>query len=150
MVPSAFVMLGELPLTPNGKLDRGALPLPDDLRSQFEAAYVEPETDIERTIAAVWQKVFGAEKVGIHSNFFDLGGNSLLMARVHGRLRAALNREIPMVELFKHPTIHSLARHLGETAGDAMRPASGLAEAETRKRLMSRRKQFSGRRREQV
>ncbi|HLM58538.1 MAG TPA: amino acid adenylation domain-containing protein [Pyrinomonadaceae bacterium] len=150
MVPSAFVMLGELPLTPNGKLDRGALPLPDDLRSQFEAAYVEPETDIERTIAAVWRKVFQAEKVGIHSNFFDLGGNSLLMARVHGRLRAALNREIPMVELFRHPTIHSLAQHLGETAGEANRPASGLAEAETRKRLMSRRKQFNGRRGEKV
>ncbi|HEX8290758.1 MAG TPA: hypothetical protein VF570_03315, partial [Pyrinomonadaceae bacterium] len=74
----------------------------------------------------------------------------LLMAQVHGKLRAALNREIQMVELFKHPTIHTLALHLGETAGAADRPASGLAEAETRKKLMGRRRKFSGPRGEKV
>jgi amino acid adenylation domain-containing protein len=135
MVPAAVVSLNALPLMPNGKVNRSELPAPEDLRTGLETSYVAPQTEVERAIAAVWRKVFNVDKVGIHSNFFDLGGSSLLLAQVHTKLRAALNRELPMIELFKHPTIHSLAEHLGEA--DNAQPLSdpGRVQAETRKKV---------------
>jgi acyl carrier protein len=140
MVPAAVVSLDALPLMPNGKVNRSELPAPEDLRTGLETSYVAPQTEVERTIAAVWRKVFNVDKVGIHSNFFDLGGSSLLLAQVHTKLRAALNRELQMIELFKHPTIHSLAEHLGEA--DNAQPLSepGRVQAETRKVMRDRRR----------
>ena len=139
MVPAAFVILTELPLLSNGKLNRRALPNPEEFFSQPEEIYIAPESDLEQTIAAVWREVFEVEKVSIHSNFFDLGGNSLLLARVHSKLRAALQRDIPIIDLFKHSTIHSLAKHLGETAGTVSLDA-GREQADLRKKLMKRRR----------
>jgi len=112
MIPSAFVMLDALPLTPNGKVDRRALPAPEGLRPELAAAYLAPQSEVERSIAKVWQTVLRLEKVGIHDNFFDLGGHSLLMVQVHSKLRAMFDQEISVVELFEYPTIHSLAKHL--------------------------------------
>ncbi len=143
MVPAAFVMLAEFPLMPNGKVNRGALPDPPDFMAQGDAIYIAPENEMEQAIAAVWRQVFKLERVSLHSNFFDLGGNSLLMAQAHSKLRATLNLDIKMVELFKHPTIHSLSKFLG--AMDGARPLAepGRAEAEARQKLMKRRRQFS-------
>jgi amino acid adenylation domain-containing protein len=112
MVPATFVLLDGLPLTPNGKVDRKALPKPEERSSA--AVYVEPETDTDRTIAAVWQEVLRLERVGLHDNFFDFGGHSLLLMQVQGRLRRVLSRDIPIVELFRHPTVASLSRYLRE------------------------------------
>ena len=140
MVPAAFVVLTELPLLSNGKLNRRALPSPEEFLAQPEEAYIAPENDLEETIAAVWQEVFGLERVSIHSNFFDLGGNSLLLAKVHNKLRAALNREIQVIDLFKHSTIHSLANYLGETEGTPVLLDPGREQADRRKKLMKRRR----------
>ncbi len=112
MVPSIFVTLEAFPLTPNGKIDRRALPLPDGLRPELEASYVSPRSELEHTIATIWQEVLHLDQVGIHDNFFDLGGHSLLMAQVHTRLRNALPREIAMLDLFKYPTISALIRYV--------------------------------------
>ncbi len=113
MVPSAFVMLDSLPLTPNGKVDRRALPIPEEgLRPDLELTYVAPQTEVERTIATVWQEVLHVEQVGVHDNFFDLGGHSLLMAQIHSKLQKLVERDVSMIELFKYPTINSLARYL--------------------------------------
>jgi amino acid adenylation domain-containing protein len=112
MVPSAFVMLEAFPLLPSGKLDRRALPAVEGVRPALEASFVAPGTDVERTIAAVWQEVLRLEKVSLHDNFFDLGGHSLLLIQVNSRLREALNRNISMVVMFQYPTISALARHL--------------------------------------
>ena len=144
MVPAAFVILTELPLLSNGKLNRRALPSPEELLAQPEAAYVPPENDLEQTIAAVWQEVFSVERVSIHSNFFDLGGNSLLLAKVHSKLRAALHRDIQIIDLFKHSTIHSFAKHLDETEGTPLIDA-GREQADLRKKLMKRRRSASQR-----
>jgi non-ribosomal peptide synthetase component F len=76
------------------------------------ADYAPPQTDTERAIAALWQEAFGLDRVGVRDNFFDLGGHSLLMVRVHARLRDALKTDISIVRMFQHPTIQSLARHL--------------------------------------
>jgi acyl carrier protein len=139
-VPAAFVILPELPLLSNGKLDRRALPDPEDFFSDSEAVYIAPESDLEQTIAAVWQQVFNVERVSIHSNFFDLGGNSLLLAKVHSKLRAALNRDIQIVELFKYTTIYSLAKYLSETEAKPVLLDSGREQADLRKKMMKRRR----------
>jgi acyl carrier protein len=112
MIPSAFVMLDTLPLTPNGKLDYRALPAPETLRPELEAAYVAPKTDIERQIAIVWQEILGLQKVGLDDNFFDLGGNSLLLAQVHSKFQELFEKSIPIVEMFGNPTISALTKYL--------------------------------------
>jgi amino acid adenylation domain-containing protein len=138
MVPAACVVMTELPLLSNGKLNRRALPNPEEFLSEREETYMPPESDLEQIIAAVWQQVFNVERVSIHSNFFDLGGNSLLLAKVHNKLRTALNLDVQIIDLFKHTTIHSLAKHLSET--DGAEPSDpGREQADLRKKLMKRR-----------
>ncbi|HEX7182532.1 MAG TPA: amino acid adenylation domain-containing protein [Thermoanaerobaculia bacterium] len=112
MVPSAYVWRESWPLSPTGKLDRKALLPPEGQRSKAEEP-VAPRTRLERVIAGIWQEVIGVEAVGTRDNFFDLGGHSLLMARVHARLEEALGREVAMVDLFRYPTVGALAEALG-------------------------------------
>jgi len=114
MVPSAFVVLEKFPLSPNGKIDRKALPVPETVRPQIESSYVAPQTEIERTITAAWQAALHLEKIGVNDNFFDLGGHSLRMAQVHVKLRETLKPDLSMLELFKFPTITSLAQYLSQ------------------------------------
>lgn len=140
MVPAAYVVLTELPLLSNGKLNRRALPRPKKLLSQPEAVYMPPESDLEQTIASIWQQVFNIDRVSIHTNFFDLGGNSLLVTKVHSKLRAALNSDIQVIELFKHSTIHSLAKYLSETGDAPVLLDRGREPANLRKKLMKRRR----------
>jgi amino acid adenylation domain-containing protein len=113
MVPQAIVMLESLPLTPNGKVDSKALPAPN-FQQALSATYVAPQTELEQTIARVWQQVLHREKVGIHDNFFDLGGHSLLIAQVQSQLEQLLSKKVLIVKLFQYPTINSLANYLTE------------------------------------
>ena len=140
MVPAAYVVLTELPLLSNGKLNLRALPRPKKVLSQPEAVYMPPESDLEQTIASIWQQVFNIDRVSIHTNFFDLGGNSLLVTKVHSKLRAALNSDIQVIELFKHSTIHSLAKYLSETGDAPVLLDRGREQANLRKKLMKRRR----------
>ena len=114
MVPAAFVMLDALPLTPNGKVDRRVLPEPGSVSPELETPYVAPRTEVESAIVAIWKEVLHVEKVGVHDNFFDLGGHSLLMIQVHSALQERLKRDLPVIELFEYPTIDSLARYLSQ------------------------------------
>jgi amino acid adenylation domain-containing protein len=114
MIPGAFVFLETLPLTPNRKVDRRALPAPDAARPWLEAFFVAPQSGIEKILAGIWVGVLGLERVGIYDNFFDLGGHSLLLAKVHSQLQAALRRVVPMIELFRYPTISTLAKYLSD------------------------------------
>ncbi|WP_159051922.1 condensation domain-containing protein, partial [Streptomyces niveiscabiei] len=109
MIPSAFVPLDALPLTPNGKVDRRALPAP-----VFEAAhqYVAPRTPTEEAVAAVWTDVLGAERIGVHDNFFDLGGDSITSLKIASRIRTALGADLSPRALFDHPTVATLATAL--------------------------------------
>jgi acyl carrier protein len=93
---------------------------PDKLRLSAQSQnYVPPQTSIERTIADLWQRMFGVERVGIEENFFDLGGHSLLLVEMHSRLRETLKINFPVVTLFEYPTVRSLARHLDKPADSA-------------------------------
>jgi acyl-CoA synthetase (AMP-forming)/AMP-acid ligase II/acyl carrier protein len=109
MVPSAFVFLERLPLTPNGKVDRRALPAPDGSRPELESGYVAPQTPVEEALTKIWEEVLKLERVGIHDNFFDLGGHSLVATQVMSRVRAALRVELPLRTLFERPTIAELS-----------------------------------------
>ncbi|HAJ59259.1 MAG TPA: non-ribosomal peptide synthetase [Cyanobacteria bacterium UBA8543] len=114
MVPDAFVMLDALPLTLHGKVDRRSLRAPESDRPELDVAYIMPKTELEQTIAAIWQDVLHLETVGIHDNFFDLGGHSLLMLQVHCQLQERLKQNLTAIELFEHPTIARLAKHLSQ------------------------------------
>jgi amino acid adenylation domain-containing protein/non-ribosomal peptide synthase protein (TIGR01720 family) len=83
--------------------------------------YTAPRTDTERKIAAIWQQAFGIEKIGTTDNFFDLGGQSLLMIQVHARLRKDLGIDLPIVTVFKYPTIGGLAAHLDGESKNVVR-----------------------------
>ncbi len=114
MVPAAFVVMAALPLTPSGKVDRRALPAPMGVRPAMEVNCVMPQTEAERAIAAVWQAVLGIEKVGIYDNFFDLGGHSLMVVKVHSELQKIFGRDLPMVEMFRYSTINALAEYYSQ------------------------------------
>jgi AMP-binding enzyme C-terminal domain/Phosphopantetheine attachment site len=112
MVPPTLVLLGQLPLTPNGKIDRKALPAPEGSGTQEMETYVAPRTELEQRIAGIWQAVLGVEKVGMHDNFFDLGGHSILLIEANSKLRLALDREWSVVDMFRHPTVSAMAEFL--------------------------------------
>ncbi|MEH2382490.1 MAG: amino acid adenylation domain-containing protein [Nostoc sp.] len=114
MVPGVFIFLDTLPLLPNGKVDRRALPVPEGLRPTLTTTYEVPQSKMEQQIAKFWQEVLHLDKVGIHDNFFDLGGHSLLMIQVNHKLRAILQRDISVVTMFQNPTIYSLAQYLSQ------------------------------------
>ncbi|MDY7092284.1 MAG: amino acid adenylation domain-containing protein, partial [Acidobacteriota bacterium] len=122
-LPSAVVLLDRFPLTPNGKVDRKALPEPV-VESGDKGAGAVPLSGLERKVAEIWQDVLEVEAVGLDENFFDLGGHSLSLARVHDRLVELTGRDLPMVELFRHTTVRSLARLLGEAPASAGRAAA--------------------------
>src|SRR5262249_18764989 len=82
MVPAAFVVLDALPLTPNGKVDRNALPAPEQQRPDWHGVFVAPRSPTEELLAALCAEVLGLDRVGIHDNFFDLGGHSLQAAQL--------------------------------------------------------------------
>ena len=114
MVPADYVRLAELPTLSSGKVDRESLPDPGRQRPALEAAYSPPVDDLEREVARIWQEVLQIETVGTQDNFFDLGGHSLLIVAVADRIRGVVGKPVPLVEMFKHPTVSSLARYLNQ------------------------------------
>jgi amino acid adenylation domain-containing protein/non-ribosomal peptide synthase protein (TIGR01720 family)/FkbM family methyltransferase len=108
MVPSVFVFLKSLPVTPNGKLDRRALPAPDLTRLESDDSYVAPRTSVEETLASIWTLILGVNPIGIHDNFFNLGGDSILSIQVIARANQA-GLHLTPTQLFAHQTIAELA-----------------------------------------
>ncbi|MFD0305958.1 non-ribosomal peptide synthase/polyketide synthase [Streptomyces sp. NPDC127119] len=120
MAPAAFVTLAELPLTANGKVDRRRLPAPD-WTAGGESEYRAPRTEAERTLAGIWAELLGVERVGADTNFFTLGGDSILSIQVVSRARASGLALTPR-DLFRHPTVAALAA--AATTGTAV-PVAG-------------------------
>jgi amino acid adenylation domain-containing protein len=138
MVPAAFVVLDALPLTTNGKVDRRALPAPDGARPELDVAYVAPSSPTEEMLAAIWSEVLGVEKVGVHDNFFSLGGDSILSIQVLDQARQQ-GLTFSLQQLFQHQSIAELARVQAEGQGSSeeviyTEPLS-LISAEDRRRL---------------
>ena len=126
MIPSAFVFLDELPLTPNGKLDRNALPMPDMNRQELDVDFIAPRSQVEKELAEIWRDVLRINRVGIHDNFFDLGGQSLLATQVITRVSGQLSVEIPLAMLFEMPTIADLAKLIENTRASAPSDSSRI------------------------
>jgi amino acid adenylation domain-containing protein len=112
MVPSVFVMLDGMPQTPNGKIDRSALPVPDHFRPELDSRFVAPRTAVELQLAKIWAEVLEVNQVGIHDNFFDLGGDSLSATRILSRVQTFLNFDFPPNTLFEKSTIAALAESI--------------------------------------
>ncbi|HYN21687.1 MAG TPA: amino acid adenylation domain-containing protein, partial [Thermoanaerobaculia bacterium] len=119
LMPSAFVHLDHLPLTANGKVDRRALPVPD--AGRVETGFVAPRNAREERLAALLGEVLGVERVGVHDDFFELGGYSLLATKVVSRIRDEFQVELPLRALFEAPSVAELAQRL-EEPGNAVLP----------------------------
>ena len=133
MVPAVFVQLESLPLTANGKVDRRSLPLPEAAEKMTATEFVAPQTEMEQTMAGIWQEVLQVEKVGIHDNFFDLGGTSVHLVRVHARLRELAEQELPIVKMFEYPTIQSLIQYTSRQTDEQAVLQQSQEYAQTRK-----------------
>jgi acyl carrier protein len=136
MLPTQLLVVDALPLTGNGKLDRQAL-----LRRAAEAgpgeaaatAYAAPRNEVERALGEIWAAALGVPRVSVLDNFFDLGGHSLLLTEVQAQIRQRLGRELPLLKLFEHPTVGSLAAHLAGDV-DGVRAADSAGDDEERAR----------------
>ena len=141
-LPAAFVYLDALPLNRSGKLDRRALPAPTPA-DRGRSRPLPARTDLERLISTVWAQLLGLPEVGVRDHFFDqLGGSSLLVARVTAELATRLGRPVPVTWLFEHPTVEALARRLtGDDPDDGRGPAAPSPEdrAARRRRALQRR-----------
>ena len=133
MVPQSYIFLDKIPLTPAGKVDVRALPTPE--QAQRRATYVAPVTEMEQLLAELWADILKTQPVGIHDNFFEIGGHSLLVMQVVSRLQERVGGEIPLRVLFENPTIAELAAHLnGNGLGrgrSGIEPPSTIALVET-------------------
>lgn len=116
MIPAFFVFIDAMPLTANGKVDMSALPAPSWDRTGLGVDFKAPQTVTEKDIASVWQELLHLEKIGINDNFFDIGGHSLLLTQIHSRLSEMYKDkiELTIVDMFRYPTIHSLAGYVSD------------------------------------
>jgi amino acid adenylation domain-containing protein len=119
MVPSAFVRLDALPLTTNGKVDRRALPAPDHMRPDLDSVFVAPHSPVEKTLAEIWCQSLGIDRVGLHDNFFDLGGDSIRSLQVQSTAQGS-GLHFALHQLFQYQTIYELAQVVSTAA-----PSSG-------------------------
>ncbi|HEY0603024.1 MAG TPA: amino acid adenylation domain-containing protein [Herpetosiphonaceae bacterium] len=139
-IPSAFVVLDALPLTANGKVDRAALPAPT-FESQQGTSFVAPRTPVEQQLAELWSQVLGVDRVGIHDNFFDLGGDSLQVIRLVAKIRDSFQQALQARVLFEHPTIADLADVIEQSQprpadGDSLEQLIAALSPEERARLL--------------
>jgi amino acid adenylation domain-containing protein/non-ribosomal peptide synthase protein (TIGR01720 family) len=129
--------VGELQalLSPRPAPTAEARPSAAEIRAQN---FVPAQTEMEKNISSVWQKMFGLEQVSVETNFFEFGGHSLLLVQMHSLLREKLNSEFPIVALFEHPTVRALARHLSKPASQAVEKGEQWRErAQRQKRALS-------------
>jgi polyketide synthase PksJ len=112
MVPTAFIALAEIPLTPNGKVDRRRLPQPETATRESSPSAINPRNSMEERLASIWSEILGVDHVSVRDNFFDLGGHSLLLIRVHAKIRQDLDADVAVVDLFRYPTIESMSSWL--------------------------------------
>jgi amino acid adenylation domain-containing protein len=116
MTPNTFEPFSSFPLSPNGKVDRrGLAELVRDRQHSNSAHVAAASSSLEEAIQAAWCQVLDRDEAHLDANFFDLGGDSIRLARLHQKLEALLQREFPIIELFSHPTILSMAEHLSDS-----------------------------------
>jgi nonribosomal peptide synthetase protein BlmIX len=133
LVPTTLIMLDSLPRNNNGKVDRAALLVDADARVR-DRTWTAPRTAIERAIATEWQRLLDVERVGVHDRFFDLGGNSLMLLRLHTALTEKIGVHLRLMDFFVFPDIESLAGHLTEQLGTARSVHGAVQRGRDRRR----------------
>jgi aryl carrier-like protein len=141
MMPQALMVMERMPLTANGKIDRKALPPPEGWNIDQGVEFVAPRTELEQQIAGIWREVLDVEKVGLHDNFFDLGGHSIRMIEANGKLKLALNRELSVVDMFRHPTVSAMAEFLSAEPSGEIEFAENVERAGARRANMKRQRE---------
>ncbi|HEU5383897.1 MAG TPA: non-ribosomal peptide synthetase, partial [Ktedonobacteraceae bacterium] len=150
MVPSRFVLLDTLPMNPNGKVNRKVLPPPQTTQREVNETYVAPRSDLERRISAIWCSVLNLEKAGIYDNFFDLGGHSLSLVRVHQQIQEQFDKTFSLIEMYRYPTISGQVDYLLQTLGANLpgkqQPDAGTRQREAilRQKRLNRQKKLQG------
>lgn len=140
MVPSSFIQLEALPRTPNGKIDRKALPDPDSVVVALAPVQVQEDAnDMEAQIQSVWCELLNLPRVGLRDNFFDLGGHSLLAVQLHRRLTAISEKPVSLTDIFRFPTVATLADHLSDASTQPEAAREGLDRAQSRRAALQRR-----------
>lgn len=142
MLPSAFVLLDALPLNPNGKVDRNALPVPEQ---SDQPDYEAPVYRMETMIAEIWAEILEVPRVGLHNNFFDLGGHSLLLIKVQCKLEERLKTRVTIIDLFRYTTVASLAKFLGQEHKEHLSLPRHQERAQRQRGTFIQRKQKAGR-----
>jgi amino acid adenylation domain-containing protein len=130
MIPSYFLVVEQIPLTPNGKVNRSALPAPDKPLTDTRS-YLAPVTSNEKVLAEIWKEVLQVSQVGVHDNFFQLGGNSLNVLQLSQKLAQRFGREIPVALMFRNLTIGFLDRYLQEAASGGTKKDEAKAARQT-------------------
>jgi thioesterase domain-containing protein len=126
MLPSAFVLMTNLPLTPNGKVDHAALPAVSQQRPELQNHYVAPRSRAEKILAEIWAEILNLERVGVHDNFFDLGGHSILAVRLAAEVERRFLKNVPAAMPFQAPTIAHMAKALFQARGPAPSPLMAI------------------------
>ena len=135
MVPTQIALLASLPRTPNGKLDRRALPA---VVEAPKAALTPPTSAVEHQVLADWQHVLGTTVIGIDDNFFDAGGHSLLVVRLHRQLQQTLARPIALTDLYRFPTVRTFTSSLSDIAATSSPAIATALDRAARRRANSR------------
>jgi acyl carrier protein len=130
MVPAQIVFMTLFPQTPNKKIDRNALPVPDADTIQSECAFQPPATDAEKILATLWAELLDVQRVGRHDNFFESGGHSLLAMQLVSRVRTRFGVNLPLKNLFEHPTVAGLAEAIDALSWSASTKAPTQAAGE--------------------
>ncbi len=129
MIPAYLIQLERLPLTANGKVDRRSLPTPEESLQPGEGR-TPPRTPLEASLAGIWKSVLGLEHIGVHDNFFDLGGHSLRATTLVSKVHQELNVELPLRDVFRYSTIEEMAlaiTRIGEQSFSSI-PLAGVRE----------------------
>lgn len=126
MMPAAFVLLDVLPLTPNGKINRRALPDPEAHQEDLPSSYVPPRNMTELQLVQIWENVLAGRRLGVKDNFFEIGGHSLLAARLVSQVQQKLNVQLPLSALFQGPTIAEMATLIRQQRQDAGGPVVAI------------------------
>nr|WP_298104156.1 condensation domain-containing protein [uncultured Shinella sp.] len=139
VLPEFILVHDTLPMTATGKVDRRKLPPPTPQAEATSQNVVQPSSPLQSRLRTLWEEVLGIKGIGINDSFFDLGGNSLLLAELHQRLLATLPQRFPLTDLFQYPTIETLAAHLDRASPTADPGADVSQRADARRQALQRR-----------
>ncbi|MCH6257187.1 amino acid adenylation domain-containing protein [Puniceicoccaceae bacterium K14] len=139
MIPAHFEYLNSIPLTSNGKVDRKSLPAPT-LQMKPGRLGLKPRNDAEEVVSSIWKHALDLEEVGVEDNFFDMGGNSLLIVEIQSKLETEFGKSIAVAEVFNRPTVAELAKYFSSTGSESLKTEDIGGRAD-------RRKVFAGRER---